>query len=461
MTCTGTGTGTGTGKAGITSSSKKSPSGQLMLLLQSLFSSLLLLQVQVQVLSQLHSVSAATTAAATASTSSGRNSNRCGTDLPASHSSSRLLALRRSQDQDQNLPDRYYRILTPPNYDRSRPSKVVLYFHGWGEDSASLAEDPPWVQAAFDQNYVIVAPEGIQNSWQFPGSSNGLGRNHKDVTSCDFTQSEPFYCYQDTCPCETRCGWTHCQDDDIQFVLDLLDKELPAQLCVDNDRIYALGISNGGMLTWSMAQDERIASRLAGIAPMIGVPHYDHDRGSASKWDLPVIGFYGTHDEVVPPGGFNTDWTQDDGGYYWITANRMHTRWAHEHGCNVQTNNNQQKMPPNTYYQNNNLQGYKIHCFTHCDVQDSNSLRQTHVPFSVDCRISMGHETPAFMMKMALQFFERHNRQDRYSNNSSRRFQTSTKDGAAITTVRTRIGTMLMQNGTDTDVLPPMKSPFD
>lgn len=313
--------------------------------------------------------------------------------LPAGHSLQKVITMRR-----RGKMTRRYRIMTPARYNPRDASKVLLYFHGWGEDSSTFGEYRGWVQAARDENYVVVVPEGIQNSWQFPGSSDGVGTDG-GVTACNTRMRQPDYCY-DSCPCRTRCGWTQCQDDDLEFVLDLI-QDIQTKICVDNSRLYAMGVSNGGMLTWSMAQDRRIAPLLAGIAPMIGVPHNDYSRGKATSRDLPVIGFYGQYDDVVPPGNFREDITEDSAGYYWIPAHRMHTKWAQDHDCLVRNKNG---MAPYTYYESNNLQNTSVRCRTHC----SNSA-----PFSVDCRAAMGHDTPDWMMSMALQFFERHHNRRR------------------------------------------------
>ena len=127
-------------------------------------------------------------------------------------------------------PTRLYRILTPPNYDPRVPAKVLLYFHGWGEDSNSFGQYQSWVQIAKNEDYVVVVPEGIQNSWQFPGSSDGVGSNGRSITTCDTRRDQPFYCYRDTCPCRSRCGWTQCRDDDLEFAIDLIE-DIHNQLC--------------------------------------------------------------------------------------------------------------------------------------------------------------------------------------------------------------------------------------
>jgi poly(3-hydroxybutyrate) depolymerase len=318
-------------------------------------------------------------------------------NLPHSHSAENMITLKRPGKMS-----RQYRLHTPANYNRNLPSKLVLAFHGWGETSTSYMH-PDWIQAAEDYNYIVVMPEGIQKSWQFPGSANGYGRDGTSITTCDLDMIDgPDYCYSETCDCPNRCGWTQCQDDDVDFVLDLID-DLYRQVCVDRLRIYATGISNGGMLTWTLGQDKRTASKMAALAPMIGVPHFDFTWGPATEYALPVIGIYGNFDDVVPPGGFHENLIEDSDGYYWVPAHRLHPRWAMDHGCPITDGGN--GLPPIAYGTGDvDLQGFQVQCRSYCNTNDGTY----QVPFSVDCRAEMGHDTPVWMMHVALRFFEQH-----------------------------------------------------
>lgn len=136
--------------------------------------------------------------------------------------------------QQQRIPFREYYLWTPPNYDPTVPTKVLLYFHGWKEDAyTSLFFDSEWMDALADprhDNYIVVAPQGLDKSWQFPGSSDGMGQNGRTVTTCDASWPQPDDCHYQTCSCQNRCGWTQCQDDDVEFVLDLIH-DLPNHVC--------------------------------------------------------------------------------------------------------------------------------------------------------------------------------------------------------------------------------------
>ena len=71
--------------------------------------------------------------------------------------------------------------------------------------------------------------------------------------------------------------------------------ELPSLLNVDRRRIFATGISNGGMMCYRLAAD--MADRVAAIAPVAGaltVGLYQPKR------PVSVIHFHGTADKLVP-----------------------------------------------------------------------------------------------------------------------------------------------------------------
>lgn len=65
--------------------------------------------------------------------------------------------------------------------------------------------------------------------------------------------------------CADKCWWTTCKDS-VQQTLEVLEDFLDDH-CVDMNRIYALGWSNGGMFTYELANDERTAKYLAAISP--------------------------------------------------------------------------------------------------------------------------------------------------------------------------------------------------
>jgi polyhydroxybutyrate depolymerase len=77
---------------------------------------------------------------------------------------------------------------------------------------------------------------------------------------------------------------------DVSFVGQLLD-HLTASMCIDEARIYATGLSNGGGMAQMLAcREERIAAiGVVAAAPFV-------DAGCDDAGPMPVIAFHGTSD---------------------------------------------------------------------------------------------------------------------------------------------------------------------
>ena len=61
-----------------------------------------------------------------------------------------------------------------------------------------------------------------------------------------------------------RCSVCTYSIHSVQFFVDLV-ADLRNYICMDSNRVYVYGYSNGGMMAWTLGQDRRSASLLAGI----------------------------------------------------------------------------------------------------------------------------------------------------------------------------------------------------
>jgi len=86
---------------------------------------------------------------------------------------------------------------------------------------------------------------------------------------------------------------------DVAYLRQLLD-EVEDDVCVDLDRVYLTGFSQGGMLSLILACGE--PDRFAAIAPVAGMIDIDCDDRTT-----PVIAFHGTADDVVGFDGVQAD----------------------------------------------------------------------------------------------------------------------------------------------------------
>ncbi len=165
--------------------------------------------------------------------------------------------------------ERSYILHVPSSYDGSKPTPLMLSFHGGGgnaENQKRLTDDN---ELSDEQGFIVVYP-------------NGTGKLNNVLTwnggNC--------------------CGYaTRNNVDDVGFVRALV-AELQSQYNIDPKRIYATGFSNGGILSYRLACEA--ADIFAAIAPVSGTLNYD---GCKPSEPVSVIHFHGTDDTHVPYNG--------------------------------------------------------------------------------------------------------------------------------------------------------------
>jgi len=155
------------------------------------------------------------------------------------------------------------RIHVAPSYDPTRPTPVILDFHGYALSAAQQEEMSGLNPKADREGFIAVHPEGT-------GALKGW-----NAGAC--------------CGTAALAGV-----DDLGFVDELL-VELDAVLCVDPKRIYATGFSNGGFLAHRLACERaQVFAAVAAVAGVMGMP------SCAPTRPVPVLQIHGTGDVVVP-----------------------------------------------------------------------------------------------------------------------------------------------------------------
>ena len=247
---------------------------------------------------------------------------------------------------------RQFRVRLPAGYSADQAYPLIVLFHGWGGDQGEFLDNVT-VQSQSDQRgYVLVAPLGLGreepgnrfSSWSFQGSTTGLDGDGLNATVKDDTNA---ICDDDrtadyTYPsCEgiaqNGCAWTQCSVDDVAFAAALV-QEVSANACIDSDRVYAVGGSNGGMFVWDLGRDERSAGVFTAVAPILGLPHRGYLDPPISEGGMPVISITGSRDRTVPPGEWGQDsftTTSDGDVYYYASASAITKVWAKAQGCDT------------------------------------------------------------------------------------------------------------------------------
>ena len=247
---------------------------------------------------------------------------------------------------------RQFRVRLPAGYRSDQAYPLIVLFHGWGGGQGQFLNNAVVRDESDQRGYVLVAPLGLGreepgnrlSSWSFQGSTTGLdgdGLNSAvdgdTLAICDDDETDDYTYPSCEGVAENGCSWTQCSVDDVAFSAALV-QEVSANVCIDSDRVYAVGGSNGGMFVWDLGRDERSAEVFRAVAPILGLPHRGYLDPPVSEGGMPVISITGSRDRTVPPGewGQDTFTTTSDGDvYYYSSASAITKVWAEAHGCDA------------------------------------------------------------------------------------------------------------------------------
>jgi len=179
--------------------------------------------------------------------------------------------------------DRYFIMYAPPSCDFSKPVPVVLMFHGGGGTPEGLVKTSQMNKQADLHGFIVVYPSG--------------------------SGSNPRRLFWNVLISQTYA--TAQRVDDLGFV-DRLITDISAKVRVDHQRIYAAGMSQGGMLCYRLACDKLLSTKIAAIAPVGAVMTVSSQDCAASR-PMPVISFNGMQDPIILyNGGISTKIPRND-----------------------------------------------------------------------------------------------------------------------------------------------------
>jgi polyhydroxybutyrate depolymerase len=172
----------------------------------------------------------------------------------------------------------------PASWNGRSPRAVVLNFHGRNSTPTQQNLLSGMNALSDREGFIAVHPQGVGNTW-----NAGL--------CCGEAQTRRI--------------------DDVGFVRALLDS-LEASFCIDDKRVYATGLSNGGFLSHRLGCE--LSGRIAAIAPVAGT---NLTSPCTPSRPVPVLHLHGTADSIVPYGGFASVASVDD----------TMAGWARRNGC--------------------------------------------------------------------------------------------------------------------------------
>jgi polyhydroxybutyrate depolymerase len=214
------------------------------------------------------------------------------TSLPAGESTHTL-------NQDGRL--RSYILYIPASINWSKPVPLVFVLHGGTGNAESAVRLTGFNQVADQNGFIIAYPNGT--SWL----SDTVLLTWNGGNCCGYAQTNNV--------------------DDVGFMRAIV-KELQVQAQIDPKRIYATGMSNGGILAQRLGCEA--ADLFAAIAPVAGTLNFSCEPSQP----IAVIEFHGTADQHVPyRGGYGP---QSLAQVNFASVNRSIEFWVITNQCKSQ-----------------------------------------------------------------------------------------------------------------------------
>ncbi|WP_228198625.1 CE1 family esterase [Acinetobacter baylyi] len=157
--------------------------------------------------------------------------------------------------------ERNYQVYNP--FPKRKDLPVVIALHGGGGNATQMMKR--WQDEAKQQGFIVVAPQGVGRSERV-GTWNAIGCCGEAVQQ---------------------------QVNDVKFIQMMLTK-LKNQVSIDSKKVYAVGFSNGGMLTHQLAI--QMGNQLAGVAVVSGALFGNEPQ---TRTAVPIMIIHGLKDDVV------------------------------------------------------------------------------------------------------------------------------------------------------------------
>lgn len=164
---------------------------------------------------------------------------------------------------------RTYLLYVPPSYAKSRPASLLFAFHGGGGTSQSMVDLSQFDTLADQYGFIVVYPQGIERAW------HGFG----------YPQ------FVDDKPVDGKVV------DDVAFVRAMIER-IKSEYAIDSRRIYAAGLSLGGMFSYHLAcrMSDTFAAIAVASSSMITA-------NCKPQSPVAVLHIHPRNDEVVPLAG--------------------------------------------------------------------------------------------------------------------------------------------------------------
>lgn len=202
---------------------------------------------------------------------------------------------------------RLFMVHVPPGYRPGQPMPVVLAFHGGGGSMELQADDSRYGLLSKSDSAGFIAV--------FPNGHSGLPGHHLATWNAG-----------GCCGSARDSG-----SEDVAFVRALIG-HLKQRLSVDAGRVYAIGMSNGGMMSHRLACE--LSDQLAGIAAVAGT---DATSSCQPRRPISVLMIHALDDDhVLYQGGAGPKAFRDTSKVMdFVSVPETERRWVQRNQCSA------------------------------------------------------------------------------------------------------------------------------
>ena len=161
---------------------------------------------------------------------------------------------------------RIYKVHVPSSYNKNKPASLILAFHGGLGNGEIMSEYYNFVEESDNKGFIVVFPTGANRFGdKFATWNAGLCCGHA-----------------------VKSG-----SDDVGFVKKML-KDIKNKFSIDGKKIYATGMSNGGMFSYRLACE--MSDEFAAIAAVAGAKS---TTSCNPEKPMPVLHIHAVNDDRV------------------------------------------------------------------------------------------------------------------------------------------------------------------
>ena len=187
-------------------------------------------------------------------------------------------------------------VKVPESYSASEAHPLIILLHGYTSSGRNQDSYFQVSELADDYGFLFAAPDGVREP---------------------ISDENRFWNASNAC-----CNFFGLEVDDSGYIRSIID-EMKQRYNVDENRVFLIGHSNGGFMSFRMAYEHSDA--VAAIASLAGANHMD--QREAPENPVHILQIHGTNDETI---GYQGGDIQDN---RYPSALQSVRRWANYNGC--------------------------------------------------------------------------------------------------------------------------------